>query len=278
MAMNRNTGFSPVTRRRFRKDGPSASGRNNNERAPLTHFLCLPIGHHTSLQESVSPFTSGLLQATPKLPGLDRSIVIAPRRLHLTLGVMSLADFESSSVVPDSESSSKTLPQALSLLSTLGGRVTEILSGNRLSVPLHMMHIMQPHGGNPDNAHVLWFGPSPESEDAQRLMQVGEMVHKAFTEVGFITDRRPLKLHCTILNTTYRKPKARGPRQPFSYRSLLASPAAHPFISEPCAGLDFRQPVKVNFGTWSVDEIQICKMGSYGPEGEYVSCGGLSLI
>lgn len=38
-----------------------------------------------------------------------------------------------------------------------------------------------------------------------------------------------------------------------------------------------RHPVKVNFGTWCVDEIQICKMGSYGPEGEYESCGGLLL-
>jgi hypothetical protein len=34
----------------------------------------------------------------------------------------------------------------------------------------------------------------------------------------------------------------------------------------------------VDFGTWDVDEIQVCKMGSYGPEGEYVRCGGCSLV
>ena len=31
---------------------------------------------------------------------------------------------------------------------------------------------------------------------------------------------------------------------------------------------------EVDFGIWDVDEIQLCKMGSYGPQGEYVSCGG----
>ena len=120
------------------------------------------------------------------------------------------------------------------------------------------------------------------------------MVNKTFTEAGFIRDRRPLKvrlvflfhamdenafhqLHCTILNTTYRRPRARGPRQPFSYRSLFGSPAAQVVLSEPRAEPDLRHPVKVDFGTWHVDEIQICKMGSHGPEGEYESCGGLLL-
>ncbi|KIJ13191.1 hypothetical protein PAXINDRAFT_81607, partial [Paxillus involutus ATCC 200175] len=236
-------------------------------------------GHHTSLQEAVSSFTSRLLQTTPVLPGLDRSIVVAPRRLHLTLGVMSLVDSEPSNAALHNDLSNprKTLPQALSHLETLRPQIAKILSGNHLFVPLQMMDIMQPDGGNPDNAHVLWFGPSSETEDARRLRRVGEMVNKAFKEAGFITERRPLKLHCTILNTMYRKPKTRGPRQPFSYKSLVTSPAAQEFISKPRAKPDFRQPVKVDFGSWSVNEIQICKMGSYGPEGEYVSCGGLSL-
>lgn len=120
------------------------------------------------------------------------------------------------------------------------------------------------------------------------------MVNKAFREAGFITERRPLKvrcmlflsgtdesvfhqLHCTILNTTYRRPREKGRRQPFSYRSLLGSPAAQVFLSDPRAEPNLRRPVKVDFGRWHVDEIQICKMGSYGPEGEYVSCGGLLL-
>ncbi|KAF9237987.1 kinase A anchor protein [Melanogaster broomeanus] len=275
--MNRKAGLSSVARRRFHNGQPSTSGRTNTPagKPPLTHFLSLPIGHHISLQRYVSSFTKGLLETTPTLPGLDQSIVVAPRRLHLTLGIMSLVDPEQSNSDPNNESSNsrKTLPEALSLLSSLRPLIMEMLCGNCLSVPLEVVNIMQPDGGDPDKAHVLWVGPSLETEEGQRLMKVGEMVNKAFMQAGFIIDRRPLKLHCTILNTMYRKPKSRGPRQPFSYRSLLVSPACRAFLAEPHAELDFRRPVRVNFGTWPVDEIQICKAGSYGAEGEYL-CGG----
>ncbi|KAI9566274.1 kinase A anchor protein [Boletus coccyginus] len=255
------------------------NGRNNTAKPPLTHFISLPIGHHTSLQTSVSSFTNGLLGTTPALPGLDRTIVIPPRRLHLTLGVMSLESSEDSNIAFDSQATNprKTLSEALSLLSSLRPQISELLCGARLKVPLHMMGIMPPDRGDPDKAHVLWLGPRHENEDAQRLHKVGEMVNKTFIEAGFISDRRPLKLHCTILNTTYRRPRARGPRHPFSYRSLLGSPAAEAVLSEPRQVPDVRQPVRVDFGTWHVDEIQICKMGSYGPEGEYESCGGILL-
>jgi len=267
-----------IARRQFRaRHSNDNRGGNTVRRPPLTHFISLPIGHQISLQKSISSFTSRLLDTTPALPGLDRTIVIPPRRLHLTLGVMSLDDAEGSNIGFDSrgtDSRKKTLSQALSLLTSLESRISEMLCGAQLTVPLQMMDIMPPDGGDPDKAHVLWLGPSHRNEEARRLRQVGEMVNKAFVEAGFITERRPLKLHCTILNTTHRQPRTRGPRQPFSYRRLLESPAAQAVLLEQ-PGL--RQPVKVNFGTWHVDEIQICKMGSYGPEGEYESCGGLVL-
>lgn len=261
----------------------------------------------------MSTFTNGLLEVTPALPGLDQSIVIPPRRLHLTLGVMSLEDSDDSNIAFDGQASDsrKTISAALSLLTSLRPRISELLCGSPLKVPLHMMNIMPPDGGDPAKAHVLWFGPPHENEDAKLLQKVGgewqscnnsfrftdnmlEMVSKTFVDAGFITELRPLKvrfvlctilltrhesvlhqLHCTILNTTYRKPRARGPRQPFSYRSLLASAAAQAVLLEPDAEPGWQQPVNVDFGTWHVDEIQICKMGSYGPEGEYETCGGL---
>ncbi|KAG2047941.1 hypothetical protein BDR06DRAFT_896414, partial [Suillus hirtellus] len=223
-------------------------------------------GHHVQLQESVKSFTDDLLNCKPAIPGLDRGIVIAPRRLHLTLGVMTLEN--------SSSSSGRTLEDAQALLCTLRTRVMELLNGHNLSIPLTEMNIMNPDRGNADNAHVLWLGPSLDTEDAQRLKSVSaEFVNKAFSDAGFIQDRRPLKLHCTLLNTSYRKPS----RQPFSYNAILMSPFIREFVRTPLESHDFRDPVKVEFGTWSVDEIQICKMGSYGPEGEYVSCGCCSL-
>ena len=38
-----------------------------------------------------------------------------------------------------------------------------------------------------------------------------------------------------------------------------------------------RGPVNVDFGTWDIDEVQICEMGSEGPEGEYVCVGKIPL-
>lgn len=95
--------------------------------------------------------------------------------MHLTLGVMSLEDSENSNNALESQAISprKTLSEALSLLSSLQLQVSELLRGARLKIPLQMMDIMPPDGGDPDKAHVLWFGPSLEDEDAQRLQGVG---------------------------------------------------------------------------------------------------------
>jgi activating signal cointegrator complex subunit 1 len=113
------------------------------------------------LQESLKSFTDDLLNCKPALPGVDRSIVIAPRRLHMTLGVMNLEN-----------SSGRTLADAQALLTTLRPRIMELLDGHSLCIPLTEMNIMNPDRGNADNAHVLWLGPSPDTKDAQRLKSV----------------------------------------------------------------------------------------------------------
>jgi len=113
----------------------------------------------------VKSFTDSLLSCQPALPGIESGIVIAPRRLHITLGVMALED--------PPASSEKTIETALALLSTLRPHIMECLDGHGLRVPLTEMNIMNPNRGDAaDNAHVLWFGPSPETEDGQRLKTV----------------------------------------------------------------------------------------------------------
>jgi activating signal cointegrator complex subunit 1 len=94
-----------------------------------------------------------------------------------------------------------------------------------------------------------------------------------------------LELHCTVVNTIHRKPRSKTRRrQPFSYSAVLASTAfqtvsqhVRTSMSKTTAAMAGR-PVSVDFGVWDVDEIQICEMGSIGPEGEYISCGGCSLM
>ena len=37
-------------------------------------------------------------------------------------------------------------------------------------------------------------------------------------------------------------------------------------------------PLPINLGTYKVDTIELWKMGSFGPDGGYVSCGGIELV
>lgn len=88
-----------------------------------------------------------------------------------------------------------------------------------------------------------------------------------------------MQLHCTVLNTIYRKP--RGKRTPFSYAGVLASPAFQSIevVTDANKGgqevgrARGRSPISVDLGEWTVDEVQVCEMGSWGPEGEYVVAG-----
>jgi activating signal cointegrator complex subunit 1 len=122
----------------------------------------------------MSAFTRTLLDSLPVIPGLDQSIVIQPRRLHITLGVMSLTD---SSEEPSLSSFPSTEPPnsvstALALLVSLKPRIQGLLAGAPLRVALRHADIMKPDHGDLARAHVLWVGPPSEGEDATRLRRV----------------------------------------------------------------------------------------------------------
>ncbi|KAI8986312.1 kinase A anchor protein [Trametes punicea] len=228
----------------------------------------------------MTTFTDALLAATPPIPGLDRTIVIPPRRLHFTLGVMSLDRDRDTPAVADAPQTKKprrTLEAAQRVLEELRPKIVEMLGQERLRVTLDSMDIMKPERGDQERAHVMWVGPSLDGESGKKLKAVADVIMKAFNDAGLLVDeKRPLKLHCTVLNTVYRKPRGKG-RTPFSYPSVLASEAFKAVLAHKQAGAEEtadttrRGPVRVDFGEWAIDEVQICEMGSWGPEGEYVA-------
>lgn len=320
---NRGGGGGPArasegnSRNGVRGESNARAQESREPKPPLTHFLAMPLGHHPELRARVSAFTRALLASEPAVPGLDESIVVAPRRLHITLGVMSLSSSAPSGSAPPGsaqEDAQPTLAAARTLLHALQPRVQALLRGTSgsaeasagpLRVALQHVDIMRPDGGDPARAHVLWAGPRPDSEDARRLKRVAEFVNAEFRKAGLVVDeRRPLKLHCTILNTVYRRPMPKGPRVPFSYPAILASPAFETIkvkqvgtvagASQAEAGgtqentttsvtvAQRRQPkqttvAEVDLGEYTIDEIQICEMGSWGPEGEYVCVDRITL-
>lgn len=259
-----------------------ASPKVDGNKIRPTHFLALPLNNHPTLRAKIGTFQNALLaqgRPNPQVPGpstriggLDKSIVIDPRRLHLTLGVMAL-EADNSDPSPSTTPTKKTPQTALALLASLRPHILDILNGDEgVKVTLNEMGWF-PEGGKGKN--VLFFGPG--SVEDQKLWAVSDLIHQKFKLEGYITDTRPLKLHCTILNTSHRKP--RNFRLGLDIEDVLVSDAMRKLSAgDASETLANAGNVKVDsLGTYDVREVQLWVMGSHGPDNEYVSCGGISL-
>ena len=128
----------------------------------------------------MSAFSRSLLETDPPIVGLDQSIVISPRRLHFTLGVMSLDSGTSESAndggetldAPAPPQRPRTVASAVTLLQELRPRILELLEEAQLDVSFDRMDIMRPDQGDLERAHVMWVGPSYDGDDARRLKRV----------------------------------------------------------------------------------------------------------
>ncbi|OCH85631.1 hypothetical protein OBBRIDRAFT_797956 [Obba rivulosa] len=85
-----------------------------------------------------------------------------------------------------------------------------------------------------------------------------------------------MQLHCTVLNTIYRKPRTRN-HVPFAYSAFLFSAtleavalsSTEPATEEAHArlqGVGFQERA-VGLGEWTVDEAQLCEIGRLEPGG-----------
>jgi activating signal cointegrator complex subunit 1 len=157
---------------------PASGDSNNKKSSRPTHFLALPIGHHPELRNAISALTSSWLAHEPPIEGLDPSIVVHPRRLHLTLGVMTLTSTSSPNPNPNPSSGQGQgqeqeqehgLASATALLASLAPRLRALLAQNPLRVPLDRLAVMQP---DPTRAHVLYAEPDLRSTDGRRLRAV----------------------------------------------------------------------------------------------------------
>ncbi|KAG8999801.1 hypothetical protein FRB90_011953 [Tulasnella sp. 427] len=196
----------------------------------------------------------------------------------MTLGVMALSESSSPSEASSTNEAppKKTVAEALDLLNSLRPEIMDIVSDTGgISVPLTGLRIMN---AKPEEAHVLWAGPGSQ-RDGSSLWKISLLVFDRFKAAGFVTDTRPLKLHCTLLNSTFRKP-----RQAFSSTEILKRVATQPAIAgiptptTTTAALAVEDVAnRADFGVYAVDEIHLWKMGSWDEEKRYVSSGHISL-
>ncbi|KAF8319106.1 hypothetical protein DL93DRAFT_2225511 [Clavulina sp. PMI_390] len=244
-------------------------------RPRFTHFLCFPLRSST-FTNNAGIFGSSLLAADPPISGMHSSIVVAPIRLHLTIGLMSLTgDPESGS----GEQSSNTLPQrtiseAMQTFQGLRSVVDEITTDRAqgsLSVDFNALSSFQT---KLKDCQVLFAEPTSE---ADFLYKVADAVASHFTAAGFEGDSRPLTLHCTLVNSSHRRdpsqPRARNRRIPFD-ASRITPPVSTPISraatsTESSLGIS---PGTIQFqglGSVPIDRIQLCAMGSHDREGAY---------
>ncbi|KAK0437295.1 uncharacterized protein EV420DRAFT_1588500 [Desarmillaria tabescens] len=116
--------------------------------------------------------------------------------------------------------------------------------------------------------HVLWIGPS-------QPMPLFSQINEIFREEGSITDTRPLKLHMTLMNSTYRRPRTKRPL-PFEYDGILRQAGVLK-----CFRVQENEyvelPMAVTMGSYDAPRVHLCEMGSWDTDGAYVSCGSVPL-
>ncbi|KAF2829642.1 hypothetical protein CC86DRAFT_367597 [Ophiobolus disseminans] len=201
----------PNVHRRSKRHGNAKGGPKKPQ---LTHFLCLPL----VTEEARPQFQLGLAKMKEDL---ERHTKVPPKAvrplgsLHLTLGVMSLDEAKLDEA--------KRYLQGLDLyrllrditLQTAAEKAAETgtISENMIcampdtdafTINLEALLPMQA----PHKTSILYAKPT---DSTQRLMPFATSLRDQFTQEGYLNkDTRPLKLHATILNTIYAKPKGRG--------------------------------------------------------------------
>lgn len=189
--------------------------KSASKKPQLTHFLCLPLVNEHSRPQ----LEARLSELKQKLgdQGLVPVKAVRPTgTLHLTLGVMSLDEEQLEAAVRHlKELDVKKILQNVTAQATAeqaaaDGTVSENLNAyampdwEALSIDLKGLVPMQ----SPHKTSILYAEPT---DALQRLQPFGEKLKYEFTEHGFlIQDKRSLRLHATVLNTIYAKPKGRA--------------------------------------------------------------------
>ena len=178
-------------------------------------------------------------------PGVERTVLVAPHRLHLTLLMLQLhrcgrarsaasaaSDGRQPAPRRPAPRSPERVEQARQLLEmSLQPVVHEVLGHAPLAVRLAGLRSMTQ---DPSQLHVAYFDvveASPGGDSLPRLHRLCELLATAFAGAGLAAEAAaPLKLHATALNTKYRRSSggggrsgsSRAARQAIDARELLA--------------------------------------------------------
>ncbi|KAI8318312.1 hypothetical protein GQ54DRAFT_300503 [Martensiomyces pterosporus] len=234
----------------------------NTQRVPYTHFLSLPIGD-LDVQRRVKGFQDDVAKEFFK--NLDDSSMINPASLHVTVGMLRL-------LTP------AEVAKAVELLKSLHKEIYDILGTRSLVVNLAKPTAME---ANPSRARIIYLQVE-DFEQNSRLERVCEVVRSRFDEAGYIDEKRPLKIHATVIRATPKEPAstADDERAAGESKAIDAEKDSHDG-SKRSARINAVPMMKkygaLSFGTCRIGQVQIAKRFHYTDSGAYDNDGFIAL-
>mmetsp|Transcript_15825 Transcript_15825/g.34874 ORF Transcript_15825/g.34874 Transcript_15825/m.34874 type:complete len:376 (-) Transcript_15825:62-1189(-) len=227
------------------------------DKLDYTHFLSIPL-NDGQFHKNVEDWKSEVLEAG--YGGIDGSLFMQIPRLHFTICMLKLhTDAQMQSCVSALKEASASLGKAL--------------KGVPLTCSMHGLHIMN---DDPREVDVVFTGDLKNSDLTLRTNAMADVVFDFLKKSSCVseaslnkqrvlttTGNAEVKLHCTLMNTKYRRgqvhdhsdsanPRRRfQPREPFDASNLLK---------------EFGQ---AEFGTFSLSELHISSLSSFRNDGYY---------
>ncbi|KAL0690902.1 hypothetical protein Bca4012_090581 [Brassica carinata] len=217
-----------------------------------THFISFPLAIHPELKEKVETFRNSILgdnkdkkplkfQSSLDEMGIENRMFISPNCLHLTVVMLRLVNKEAVDAAQD-----------ILKVESISASVIYALDNRPVFIRLKGLSSMN---GSLEKTRVL-YAPVEEVGDEDRLLRAYTIID-AFANAGFAgrDAKLHLKLHVTLMNTTYRRDERKS--NTFDARE----------IHKEFGGKDW--------GEYLIREAQISKRFWYDADGYFHCCGSL---
>uniref|UniRef100_M4DXC4 A-kinase anchor protein 7-like phosphoesterase domain-containing protein n=1 Tax=Brassica campestris TaxID=3711 RepID=M4DXC4_BRACM len=222
-----------------------------------THFISFPLAIHPELKEKVETFRNSILgdnkdkkplkfQSTLDEMGIENRMFISPNSLHLTVVMLRLVNKEAVDAAQD------ILKVEFVACESISACVMYALDNRPVFIRLKGLSSMN---GSLEKTRVL-YAPVEEVGDEGRLLRAYTIID-AFANAGFAgrDAKLHLKLHVTLMNTTYRRDERKS--NTFDAREI------HKEFGEK------------DWGEYLIREAQISKRFWYDADGYFHCCGSL---
>ncbi|KAL9247348.1 hypothetical protein vseg_020789 [Gypsophila vaccaria] len=178
---------------------------------------------------------------------IDESIFLKPQRLHLTVLMLKLWNRQ-------------RVLAAMDVLQGICSEVNEVLDNRPLFVRLKGLDLIK---GSKEKARVL-YAPIEEVGDEGRLTRACQIITDAYRKAGLVVEKdaeQKLKLHATLMNTTFRRGRSKGKRidNSFDARGI------------------FNQFGSVEWGEYHIREAHLSQRFVYDDNGYYHCCTSIPL-